>query len=113
MAHGPLVWSVLAFACLPLAYYVVTLETALRFSGITQRRGRPAFAPPVSILKPIRGLDRHTFDHFVSLCRQDYPEYEILFAVADDTDPAIAVIRRLANEFPDRSIRLIVGGPAL
>jgi len=113
MVHGPFAWSVLAFACLPLAYYVVTLETAVRYAGITRPSGRPDLGPPVSILKPVRGLDRHTVDHFVSLCRQDYPEYEILFAVADDTDPAIPVIRRLADDFPDRSIRLIVGVPAL
>jgi ceramide glucosyltransferase len=111
MAHV-VVWSVLVFACVPLTYYAFALATALRF----RRSGQVPdgdFAPPVSVLKPIRGLDRRTRDHFASFCRQDYPEYEILFAVADDSDPAIPVIRQLAADFPERAIRLIVGVPSI
>src|SRR5262249_12949893 len=112
MAHPVVVSSVLACACLPLAYYVFALQTARSFRGRAQVRGDD-FTPPVSVLKPVRGLDRHTLEHFVSFCRQDYPDYEILFAVAEDDDPAIPVIRQLVADFPDRAIRLIVGISAL
>ena len=100
---------VLAFACLPLLYYVAAIDTARRYlRERAQRRGRE-FTPPISVLKPVRGLDRHTFENFASFCRQDYPVSEILFAVADPGDPAAAVIRDLIDRFPEQSIRLVAG----
>ena len=114
MAFHPLLWPVFGFACLPLVYYLCALDTAWRFfkKRAAAAEGR-AFLPPISVLKPIRGLDHNAFEHFASFCRQDYPCYEILFAVADDDDPAIPVIHQLVEHFPERSIRLIVGAPEL
>jgi ceramide glucosyltransferase len=102
--------SVLTLACVPLAYYVFAIDTARRFFAERSAARGDDPLPPVSVLKPVRGLDRHGFDHFATLCRQDYPEYEILFAVADEDDPAVPVIRRLIDQFPHRPIRLLTGG---
>src|SRR5580698_497316 len=95
----------LAFA--PLAYYVVALFAATRF--FAARRVPPAspdFAPGVSILKPVYGLDRETYQNCASLCTQAYPQYEILFCAGDEQDPAVTIIRKLIEDFPDRAIRL-------
>ena len=113
MAHDLLATTVLALACLPFVYYLVAADTARRFFRSRRASDSPEELPQVSILKPVRGLDRNAFEHFASLCRQDYPDYEILFAVADENDPAIAVIRHLIEHFPHRTIRLVVGVPQI
>jgi ceramide glucosyltransferase len=101
-------YAVLVLATAPLFYYVAAILAALRFFR-KQETNPPSFAPPVSLLKPVHGLDFGSYDNFSSFCRQDYPDYEILFAVNDDSDAAVPLIQRLAAEFPDRGIRLIAG----
>ena len=101
-------WSILAIATLPFVYYLTATFCAWDFF---RRRREPSadFAPPVSILKPLKGLEREAYENLASFCRQDYPEYEILFAVDDDRDPAIPIIERLTHDFPRVPIRLLVG----
>src|SRR5208283_3383609 len=104
---------VLLMAIAPLAYYVFSSAAAWRFFSRERARKLPAFSPPVSILKAVRGVDFGTYENYKSFCRQDYPEYEIIFALNDADDPAGAVIRRLMQEFPEREIRLLIGAEEL
>jgi ceramide glucosyltransferase len=62
----------------------------------------------VSCLKPIKGLDLDAYENYASFCRQDYPEYELIFCV-DEDDPALSLLKRLIEEFPERHIRLLYG----
>jgi ceramide glucosyltransferase len=64
--------------------------------------------PPVSILKPLKGTDPEMYESFRSHCLQQYPVYEIVFGVGEADDPAAHLVRRLALEFPDRRIRLVL-----
>jgi ceramide glucosyltransferase len=64
--------------------------------------------PAVSILKPLKGIDPEIYESFRSHCLQDYPEYEIIFGVSDPDDEAVASVRRLQQEFPQRAIQLVV-----
>jgi ceramide glucosyltransferase len=94
-----------------LVYYCLAIYSGLVY--FRRLRKLPpldrAFAPPVSILKPVRGLDHHAYENFASFCGLDYPDYEILFAVADPDDPVIPLIEKLQTDHPKQAIRLIVG----
>jgi len=60
------------------------------------------------LLKPVHGVDFGSYENFASFCRQDYPQYEILFAVSSEADTSVPVIRQLMGEFPRRNIGLII-----
>jgi ceramide glucosyltransferase len=113
MGHS--IWSeaILLLAAAPLVYYVLATLAALRFFKRERARVLPDFTPGVSILKPVRGVDLGSHENFASFCRQEYPDYEILFAVNDDGDPAVPLIRRVIAEFPERKIRLLVSAEHL
>jgi len=103
-------WAVLGGALIPLFYYVFAIRCARRYFLEARAATPPAgFTPPISILKPIRGLDPQAYENFASFCRQDYPEHEILFCAGDANDPAVPVIQQLIRDFPGRSIRLLIG----
>src|SRR5271166_1336250 len=106
--------ALLLLALASFAYYMVAIVAALRFFGRRGAASLPAdFAPPISILKPIYGLDRETYENYASFCAQDYPEYEILFCVSDDEDPAVPVIEKIVRDFPDCHIELLIGSEPL
>jgi ceramide glucosyltransferase len=115
MTHFSTVWrdAVLLLAVAPLVYYVLAILAGLRFFPSARAQQLPNFTPPVSLLKPVRGLDFGSYENFASFCRQDYPEYEILFAVNDGRDPAVPLIQRIISEFPERPIRLLIGAEQL
>lgn len=106
-------YAILLLALAPLVYYGAATFAALRFFRRVRSRKLPSYAPPVSLLKPVRGTDFATYENYASFCRQNYPDYEILFAVNDASDAAVPVIDRLKAEFPRRAIKLIVGAEHL
>jgi ceramide glucosyltransferase len=106
-------WAVLVLALGPLFYYLLGIWSAWRFFRVAHREpGQTQVtggeAPQISVLKPIRGLDPDAYENFASFCRQDYPQFEILFAVNDPEDPAVPVVQELISNFPERPIRLMV-----
>ncbi len=64
--------------------------------------------PPVSILKPLCGIESETYACLRSFCVLEYPQYQLVFGVADPDDPAIAVVARLKAEFPRCEIAVAV-----
>lgn len=99
-------WLVAVAAAVALGYQITAILATLRHRRRRdpEARGRP---PAVSILKPVRGLDPAFREAIRSHAQQDYPQFEILFGVADLKDAAVEEIRGLAREFPQVAIRLI------
>ena len=88
-------------------FYILAIWSARAF--LRRRRFLAGFAPGVSILKSLRGVDPGMYEAFSSHCRQQYAgEYEMLFGVSSLDDPAADLVRRLEREFPERSIRLLL-----
>jgi ceramide glucosyltransferase len=101
----------LGIAAIPFIYYALAIFSSLRFFLRTRADGgrTGGFVPPVSNLKPVRGLDPEAYENFASFCRQDYPDYEILFCVGDTSDPVFPVLQQLVRDFPERKIRIVIG----
>ena len=66
--------------------------------------------PPVSILKPLKGVDPEIWESFCSHCEQEYPQFQIqmIFGVSDPADPAIEVVRKLQSKYSKLAIELMV-----
>lgn len=91
-----------------LVYCVLTIVAAARYRAVM-----PAEAlewPPISVLKPLAGVDEGLEENLRSFFEQKYPYFEILFAVRSASDPAIAVVERLRATYPAIPSRLIVTG---
>jgi ceramide glucosyltransferase len=71
---------------------------------------KPAFQPPVSILKPVHGDEPGLEENLATFFVQDYPQYEILFCARHSDDPGLAAARRIAARFPHIPARILTCG---
>jgi ceramide glucosyltransferase len=103
-------YLLLLLSICPFLYLFIALYSAWDFFRNSRRCATSSdFTPPVSILKPVRGVDPDAHENFASFCRQEYPQYEIVFCVGDNEDPVLPVIEKLQGDFPERSIRVLYG----
>jgi ceramide glucosyltransferase len=103
-------YAFLVLASIPFIYYLLSLYSTVHYFQTSRRDAAPNndFTPPISCLKPVKGLDAEAYENYASFCRQDYPDYEILFCV-DPGDPTLPVLEKLNRDFPQRRIRLLLG----
>jgi ceramide glucosyltransferase len=99
----------LTVAAIPFLYYFITIYSSWRYFRQPASAPEASFTPPVSILKPIRGLDPDARENLASFCRLDYPEYEIVFCVDPDDEAVLAVLTELTAKFPRCRIRILYG----
>jgi ceramide glucosyltransferase len=96
-----------ALAVAGMGYFLASILAARLFLR-ERRKPRADFAPGVSILKSLKGLDPGMMDAFRSHCQQNYAgEFELLFGVHSLDDPAAAAVQQLIAEFPALAIRLV------
>jgi ceramide glucosyltransferase len=82
-------------------YAILCIGAVLRFRMLTTRRARllPDSWPPVTVLKPVHGLEKNQRKNLRSCCIQDYPEFQVVFSVQNTDDPAIPLLKELQQEF--------------
>jgi ceramide glucosyltransferase len=90
----------------PLVYGLLSLWCGVSY--FKRRKPECTYFPPVTILKPVKGLDAESFTNFASFCCQRYPSFQIIFAVASPSDPVVPIIAELRAEFPNVDIDLVV-----
>lgn len=100
---------VLAVAAIPFIYYFIVLFSSLRYFRRPQAAPQTTFLPPVSNLKPIRGLDPDAYENLASFCCQDYPDYELVLCVDDGDEAILPVVERLQRDYPQHQIRVLFG----
>jgi ceramide glucosyltransferase len=99
----------LAIAAIPFIYYLIAIYSSWRYFRQPVDMPEASFTPPVSILKPIRGLDPDAAENMASFCRLDYPEYEIVFCVDPEDQAVLSVLAKLTADFPECHIRVLYG----
>ncbi len=107
--------SVLQWICLiPVifgsVYGVVCLLCVIRYRSL-EARSSPTPGrewSPVTILKPVHGLEKDLDKNLRSACLQDYPNYQVVFAVQDENDPAIPLLRNLEREFGPQRVSVAI-----
>ena len=98
-----------AIAAIPFVYYLIAIYSSWRYFQQPRRSADANFTPPVSNLKPIRGLDPEAYENLATFCTQDYPEFEIVFCIDPDDTAVNAVVLKLQRDFPQRRIRVLYG----
>ncbi len=102
--------AVLLALCAGSVVYGLFAVLAARDFFSSRLAARDAPPLPISILKPVCGAEADAAEIFRSFCRQDYPEFQLLFGALDAGDPGLAAARTVAAEFPERDIEIVSGG---
>ena len=106
------VWA-LAFCAAAAALHLVSIALAATrcYAGV-RRAAPPPGSPPVTIVRPLCGVDNFVEETLASTFRLDYPEYEINFCLAGGDDPVAPIVRRLIATHPEVPARLLIGADA-
>jgi ceramide glucosyltransferase len=115
---GLILYFVLAVALIgtlsSAVFLVLTLVGVIRFRADARKQFSSipddAHLPPVSVLKPVHGLEAQLKENIESFFRQDYPDYEILFAADEANDAALEVVREVCARYPHIRSRVLVTG---
>lgn len=89
------------------AFYLLSIIAGLRFFSRSEpdEDSNPA---PATIMIPLHGADFKAYQNYAGFCRQDYPEYQIVFGVRDPRDSSIPIVKKLIEDFAERDIALVV-----
>jgi ceramide glucosyltransferase len=106
-------FDLLGWTFTALATASLSLTFALHWAFEKKRRvctAAPQYRPPISVLKPLCGVDEGLYENLVSFVTQLYPKFELVLGVADSRDPALAIVARLRRAYPQAAFRVVIHG---
>lgn len=102
--HGLLLTPVL----LSWVYWIAVSITVALFFARKARPARRDYAPSVSLIKPVCGLEKDLYKNLSSACAQDYPDYEVIYALQNHLDSALPILERIKREHPLLRVRILI-----
>src|SRR5208283_1501448 len=112
-----LLWYAAVFGSFTSTIFLgMALVAALRYSRRSRSSRQQAAAipleilPPVTILKPVHGMEPRLEETLESFFRQDYPQFEIIFGARNGEDQSLAVIAKLRARYPNVRTRVVISG---
>lgn len=96
-----------------LVYSLMTYLAVRREKRSQGRDIRPFEAVPVTVFKPLKGLDGDLKENLRTFFELDYPRYELIFGVDNDRDPAIDIVNELQNEYPQIEAHLVINSSTI
>jgi len=108
-------WGLLVVLLLASFSVFMTVATHVAVQRVNARgaKRRSGPTPPLSVLKPLCGVDEGLYENLAALARQDYPDFELILGAEDPDDPALKVARAVRRDFPEVKIRIVAGMPAV
>src|SRR6516165_211988 len=92
-------------------YLILVLIASVRFRRNERRdASSPAAFPPVTLLKPLCGIEPGLEAHLTSFFEQQYPNYEIIFGARHADDPALKIARRVSARYPSVPVKIVITG---
>ena len=110
MLGSVLMFVALAGLVTSTIFLFLVLLGAWRFRRRQRTAAEPPRMPPVSVLKPVHGMEPHLEENLESFFRQNYPRFEIVFGARHEDDPALEVVQRLRRRYPDVPVRIVLAG---
>jgi len=105
-----LILAAAVFAFSVTAFHVASIVVAIgRFRRPPRLAALSSQPPPVSLVRPLCGIDNYAGDTLSSTFALDYPRYEILFCVASAKDPVVPLVERLIADHAGVQARLLIG----
>ena len=91
-------------------YSILSVWTIIRFFSISRPDENIAdeFKPPVTVLKPVRGLEKDLKSRLRTICIQDYPKYQVVYSVQDPKDPAFPILKEIQEEFGSERVSVVI-----
>lgn len=88
---------------------MLALIRTVAFASRTVATVDDELAPSITVLKPVAGVESGLYEYLASFCSQDYPNYEVVFCLHDESDPAAAIVERVRHDYIHTKIRVAFG----